>query len=196
MRPSYAQMAQKPKIASAPKSPTEVMIVKEVRKGSFKQEEPQKAGKNNNQKSNDDRENQRKDTDADKSGLMAKTQKHPRDSRIASDSGPRGNQKPSTASNRSNSYSGQAIGKESYASKSSANVQNASAKAGNTTQIQNKNPKANNGKVANNTPKPQKQTEADSSTEETQNNGDDQVPVNLEQNNNKEGQEGDSVEEN
>ena len=208
MRPSYAQMAQKPRLSSASKSPTEVTNGKEVRKGSNKQEETPKVGKNNNQKSNnEEKESQKKDADsADKSGLTSKTQKQPRDARLASDSGTRNNQKPADLnlrSGKSNSFSGQVstVVKESYASKSSANtnVQGAASKAsiGIAAQTQNKASKPNIAKVANESGKSQKETEANSSTEEVQDSSEEPVAVNAEENNNlKGGEEGDRVEEN
>lgn len=204
MRPSYAQMAQKPRISSAPKSPTEASNGKEAaRKGTTKQEEEEKPVKNNHQKpNNEDKENLKKDNDvSDKSGLVAKTQKQPRDSRIVSDSGSRNNQKPTNVSNRSNSYSGQptASVKESYASKSSANHNSQAATAwqntGNSTHTQHKNSKGSAHKAGYNAGKPQKRTEAESCAEGVHDDSEETGAMNAEQNDDKE-EQGDHFEGN
>ena len=112
-------------MTSAPKSPTETSNGKEARQTSSKLEENQFGQKINKKANQDEKENRRRDSDAsDKANLSPKPQRQPRDSRISSDSSIKNNMKSSSASTRSNSYSGQAgLGaKESYASKSSANI--------------------------------------------------------------------------
>jgi len=196
MRPSYAQMAQKPRLPSSSKSPTEAATKgKEDKKSSNKPDEAQKASRSSNPKSNE--ENQKKDVDVvDKSGVTGKSQKQQRDMRSVSDSGPK--------TVKTSSQSGQASTavKESYASKSSANTTSvqvttsARTSPGNSPQNQNKASKPTNSKLANESSSSQKETETNSSVEEEQESSDNPAVVSAEENNNARGEEADRVEEN